>query len=119
MEPHSRCEGAIPPHSGREAGAQRILDAGAERGYPRPERRVVLPPVAVAAAPHLVDPAFGDRGAELRLVVNDRRAWEVVHLPPRAPEPQLQVDLLGVDEEPFVEEPNLVESIAPVDERRA
>ena len=73
----------------RTDGAHRVLRPGGERGDPRAHAAVVLAPVAVTAAPHLVDPPLRDLGAELRLVVHDRRAREVVHLPARPPEAEL------------------------------
>jgi hypothetical protein len=40
-----------------------------------------------------------------------------VHLPARLPQPELQVDLLRVEEELLVEQPDLVERLAAEDER--
>src|SRR3954452_20794059 len=113
MQPHSRCEAAIPPRGRRDPGAQRVLHTGAERGDARADARMVLAPVAVPAPPHLVDPPLGDPGAELRLVVDDGDAREPVDVPAGAPQPELQVDLFRVDEEALVEEADLVERLAP------
>src|SRR5919201_306925 len=93
-------------------GAQRVLRAGGERGDACARAAVVLVPVAMPAAPHLVDAALGDLRTELRLVMDDGRTGEVVHLPAGAAEPELQVDLLGVEEEPLVEEAYLLQGLA-------
>jgi hypothetical protein len=86
---------------------------------PSPCTRVMLLPVAVPATPHLVDAALRDVSAELGLVVHDADAREVVHLPACAVKPRLQVDLLRVEEEVLVEEPDLVERLSPQHDRGA
>ena len=45
-------------------------------------------------------------------MVDDGRRREVVHLPAGLPQPELEVDLLGVQEELLVEEPDLLERLA-------
>ena len=77
---------------------------------------MVLVPVPVPAPPHLVDPPLGNPGTELRLVVNDGRLGKVVHLPAGSAQPELQVDLLRIEEELLVEEPDLLEGVTPDDE---
>src|SRR5947209_6522830 len=89
----------ILPGERRTDGAHGVLRAGRERGDARARAAVVLAPVAVAAPPHLVDAPLRDLGAELRLVVDDRRGREVVHLPAGATQAELQIDLLRVEEE--------------------
>src|SRR5262249_61819215 len=96
----------------------RVVPAGGVRCRPCAPGAVVLVPVAVPAPPHLVDAALRDLGAELGLMVDDRRVREVVHLPARLPEPELQVDLLGIEEELLVEEADFVQRLAPQHERR-
>ena len=54
-------------------------------------------------------------GARASVVHNDRLRHPV-DLPAAVEQPAAQVNLLGVDEEPFVEEPGLVERLAPDEE---
>src|SRR5207249_2798920 len=49
----------------------------------------------------------------------DRGLREVVHLPAGTAEPELQVDLLRVEEELLVERPDLLERLTPEEERGA
>src|SRR5205823_5820929 len=86
--------------------ANRVLSARRERGNACAGTAVVLPPIAVAAAPHLVDPPFRNFRAELRLVMDDGRFGEVAHLPARLAQAKLQIDLFGVEEELLVEQPD-------------
>src|SRR5439155_854310 len=92
-----RCRTRLRHVPGAECG-----DAGAEGG-------VVLPPVAVAAAPHLVDPPLGNPGAELRLVVHDGHLREVLRAPAGPLQAAGEIRLLRVDEELLVEQADLVE----------
>jgi len=103
----------------RDGGADGVLPTRRERGHARADAAVVLAPVAVAAAPHLVDATLGDFRTELGFVVDDRGVGEVVHLPTGLPQAELQVDLLGVEEELLVEQADLVQCLAPQDERGA
>ena len=73
---------------------------------------MMLPPVAMPATPHLVDPPFGNVRAELRLMMDDTDRWEVPHLPACAAKAQAEVDLLEVDEEAFVEEADAIQRFA-------
>src|SRR4029079_8487618 len=119
VEAQTSCGSLVPADERSNEGACRILRAGRERGDARPCTAVVLAPVAVPAAPHLVDAPLRDPRAELRLVVHDRHRREVVHFPARLSKPHLQVDLLGVEEEVLVEETDLVQRLASQDERGA
>src|SRR5438067_10286537 len=69
VEAHARSEIAV---AGPDQPAQRVLRAGEQRRRARAGGGMVLSPVAVPPAPHLVDPPLGDPGAELRLVMDDR-----------------------------------------------
>src|SRR6266508_4916531 len=112
VQPHAPAQTRIAPCDRRQTGAHRILDTGRDRGDAGPRCAVVLAPVPVPAPPHLVDAPFRDPGAELRLVVDNGDLRVVVHLPARLPEAELEVDLLRVEEELLVEEPDLVERLA-------
>src|SRR5690242_16689177 len=76
-----------------------VLGARAESGEANAPRRVVLAPVAMPPAPHLVDAPFGDSCTELRFVMHDSDLGEVLGAPARAAQAALQIRLLGVDEE--------------------
>src|SRR5262245_12175258 len=99
-----------------EGGAHGVLPAGCECRDARADDAVVLAPVAVPAPPHLVDTALRDLRAELRLVVDDGRLGEVVHVPAGVAQAELQVHLFGVEEELLVEQADLVERLAAEDE---
>src|SRR5581483_8402568 len=96
VQPHPRGEIAVARANQR---AQRVLRAGEGGGDAGSRSRVVLFPIAVPAAPHLVDPPLGDAGAELRLVVDDRDRREELRPPAGVAQPAAEVGLLGVDEE--------------------
>ena len=114
----------VQPHPAREVPvahpeqrARRVLRPRAERSDADAECRVVLLPVPVPPAPHLVDPPLRDSRAELRLVVHDGDLREVLRPPSRAAQAPRQVRLLGVDEELLVEEADLVERLTADQER--
>src|SRR4051794_26098216 len=121
---HPDCVSRVQPHPAGEVAITRpqqrargVLRAGAERSDAYARCGVVLPPVAVPAAPHLVDPPLGDADAELRLVVNDRDLREVLRPPARAAQPAAEIGLLRVDEELLVEETDLLEGLTADEER--
>src|SRR5262249_59730764 len=113
VQPHPPPEPRLAPSEERECAPSRVLGAGRDRRATGPGPAVVLAPVAVAAPPHLVDPTLWNLRAELRLVMDDGRLGEVVHLPTGFPEPKLEIDLLRVEEEALVEETHLGKRFAP------
>src|SRR2546426_1146709 len=99
-------EGGATPRRGAARALRRVA-----AGAPRCRAAAAREPVAMPAAPHLVDPALGDAGAELRFVVDDRRPREVLDFPAGASKPELEVDLLRVEKEALVERPDLVQRL--------
>src|SRR5438552_6641959 len=93
VQPHPARE---VPVSRSEQCACRVLRARAEGGDADTQRGVMLPPVAVPAAPHLVDPPLGDSRAELGLMVHDCDLREVLRAPARPAETAAQIRLLRV-----------------------
>src|SRR5207245_2685155 len=112
VEPHPLADSWITPRDRRQRRADRVLGAGGKGRDARAGPAVVLVPVAVPAAPHLVDATLGNARAELRLVVDDGYFRQVVHLPARLLQAELEIDLFGVEEEALVEEPDLLERLA-------
>src|SRR5580765_4970679 len=117
MQAHPRFDARVTPGCRRQQRTGGVLAPGGECGNTRTRSAVVLPPVAVPAAPHLVDAPLGDAGAELRLVVDDGELREVMRFPAGPPQPRLQVDLLGIEKEILVEQADLVERLTAQDER--
>src|SRR5512142_1734161 len=96
MEPHPAREVSVASSQQRPRGVLRAGEEGSDRGT---GSGVVLSPVAVTAAPHLVDPPLGDPHAELRFVVHDGHLREVLRPPARTAKAAREIGLLGIDEE--------------------
>src|SRR5215470_10245912 len=109
MQAHSAREVTVAPS---QQCSRPILGAREKRSDADAQCGVVLAPVAVPAAPHLIDAPLGDSRAELRLVVNDSDLREVLGAPACAAQAAQEIRLLGVDEELLVEEADLVECLA-------
>src|SRR6202008_3879489 len=83
MEPHPGREVAVAAAEECPKPVLRAAEAGRDSCA---GRRVMLRPVAVPPAPHLVDAPLGNPGAELRLVMHDRDLREVLSPPAGVPE---------------------------------
>src|SRR5438034_5701139 len=111
VQAHAPAEARVGARHGRQRRAGQVLRSCRKRRDSRAHATVMLLPVAVPAPPHLVDAPVRNPRAELRLVVDNGRRREVVRLPAGLPQPILEVDLLGIEEEAFVEQPHLLERL--------